>query len=165
MNLQRNAGVGCAVLDGIFQQIEQGTGQQRLIRPQHRLFILYFMNQLDAFCLGDGQRLVEHIQHQHGEQRRLELIRLGFGLGQLHEALGQVQGATYLALDLVEQRIIPTDLMPLHIEQCKDRRVRGAQVVGEETQHDAALFFSLTFGTQVREAQQPANRRIAINRQ
>jgi len=40
---------------------------------------------VDAFELSNYCHLVEGIHHQHGKQRRLEVIAIGLGFGQLHE--------------------------------------------------------------------------------
>ncbi|MCY1456850.1 hypothetical protein D9M71_740980 [compost metagenome] len=54
------------------------------------------MNQFDLFQLRNGQRLIEHIQHQHRKQARLKLISLGLGPRQLNETISQFQGPAYL---------------------------------------------------------------------
>ncbi|MNN63158.1 hypothetical protein D3C81_1785160 [compost metagenome] len=103
---QGDSGICRAVLDRVLQEVEQRAGQQALISIDQtflRLFI-HVMQQLDTFLLGDGQRLIQHVQHQHREQRRLKLISLGFGPRQQNKSIGQVQSATYLAFDLLEQR-------------------------------------------------------------
>ncbi|MNV99251.1 hypothetical protein D3C71_1945870 [compost metagenome] len=52
----------------------------------------------------------------------------------------------------------------LDVEQRQNRRMRRAQVVGEKAHQHRALFLGLTFDTQIRETEQPANRRSAFGR-
>ena len=156
-----------AVLDRVFQQVEQGARQQSLIGQNQPLltFLINFVEQLDAFLLGDGQCLIEDVQYQHREQCRAELVGLGLSPRQQDETIGQIQRAAHLTLNLLEQRRISTRLVTMHIQQGEDRRMGGAQVVGKKTQQDAALLLGRTLGTQVRQAEQPTDRRIAVDRQ
>ncbi|MNE44225.1 hypothetical protein D3C80_1384430 [compost metagenome] len=110
------------------------------------------MHQLDLLLLRKGKCLIEHIHHQHRKQARLKLIGIGLGLCQLYESVSQTQRPTHLKLDLIKEPRVTADLMPVHIEQRKNRRVRCPQVVGQETQHYGPLFFCVTFDTQIDQA-------------
>ena len=65
---QPDGGTRRRILDGVFQDVEQGTGQQRLIGRYHALVrLIQVMDEMNPLELGQQRDLVKRIHHQHGE--------------------------------------------------------------------------------------------------
>lgn len=140
--------------------------EQAGVGPDHRfLLVVPVAPQVDVFLLREGPELVGGVHRQHGEHARFEAVGVGFGLGQLHEGVGQAQGATDLLLYLSVDLLAGFVLGGADVEQGEDRRVRRAQVMGEEAQEGGALALGIAFGAQVDQAHQPADGGFAFDRQ
>lgn len=140
--------------------------EQAGVGPDHRfLLVVPVAPQVDVLLLREGPELVGGVHRQHGEHARFEAVGVGFGLGQLHEGVGQAQGATDLLLYLSVDLLAGFVLGGANVEQGEDRRVRRAQVVGEEAQEGGALALGIAFGAQVDQAHQPADGGFAFDRQ